>query len=101
MSIMLFYETLRDLGYDISPVSDDLMSNIITDFLENPEKKDSISGIIQDLDSNKHLLYTSNIKLESNFTELYLKELGFEWKTIDKNFMMKYINYFRKIKFLD
>lgn len=101
MSIMLFYETLRDLGYDISPVSDDLMSNIITDFLENPEKKDSISGIIQDLDSNKHLLYTSNIKLESNFTELYLKELGFEWKTIDKNFIMKYINYFRKIKFLD
>lgn len=101
MPIKLFYETLKELHIDISPVTDDLMTNIINNLLNDSEKRDSISGIIQDLDSNRHLLYTSSIQLDATFTELYLKNIGFEWKTIDKNYIIKYINYFKKIKFLD
>lgn len=101
LPLKLFFETLNEMKINLLPVSDEKMTNIIEELLNNPSKKDILSGIIQDLDSNKHLVYTSNIKLDSSFTENYLKYIGFSWKNLDKNYIMKYINYFRKIKFLD
>ena len=101
LPLKLFFETLNEMKINLLPVSDEKMTNIIEELLNDPSKKDILSGIIQDLDSNKHLVYTSNIKLDSSFTENYLKYIGFSWKKLDKNYIMKYINYFRKIKFLD
>ena len=101
LPLKLFFETLNEMKINLLPVSDEKMTNIIEELLNDPSKKDILSGIIQDLDSNKHLVYTSNIKLDSSFTENYLKYIGFSWKNLDKNYIMKYINYFRKIKFLD
>ena len=89
------------MGNNLIPVSEEKMTNIIEALLDDPEKKNILSGIIQDLDSNKHLVYTSNIKLETAFTEEYLKHIGFSWQYLDKNYIMKYINYFKEIKFLD
>lgn len=101
LPIKLFFDTLSNMGINLLPVSDNKMTNIIDELLNNPLKKDILSGIIQDLDSNKHLVYTSNIKLESSFTENYLKMIDFSWQYLDKNYIMKYINYFKEIKFLD
>ena len=98
LPLNLFFETLNEMKINLLPVSDEKMTNIIEELLNDPSKKDILSGIIQDLDSNKHLVYTSNIKLDSSFTENYLKYIGFSWKKLDKNYIMKYINYFRKIK---
>ena len=101
LPIKLFYDTLNDMSINLIPVSEEKMTNIIEALLDDPEKKNILSGIIQDLDANKHLVYTSNIKLETAFTEEYLKHIGFSWQYLDKNYIMKYINYFKEIKFLD
>ena len=101
MPIQLFYETLNNMGINLLPVSDSKMTNIIEELLNNPSKKDVLSGIIQDLDAKKRLIYTSNINLCSDFTETYLKHIGFSWEKINNNYIVKYINYFRKIKFLE
>lgn len=100
LSISLFIKTLSELGIKLLPVSDEEMSKIITELLEDENRKDILNGIIHDLDKDKKLVYTSNIRLDSSFTEKYLDFIGFEWKEIDKEYIIKYINYFKKIKFL-
>ena len=101
MSIKSFYEVLSEMGINILPVSEEKMTDIIEKLLNDPLKKNILSGVIPDIDANKHLVYTSNITLESSFTEEYLKQIGFSWDEIDQNYITKYIEYFRKIKFIE
>lgn len=101
LSIKLLLETLNnDLNIDILPVPDTMMKDIITGILSDNNRKEILSGIIYDLDDNKNLIYTSNIRLNSNFTEKYLNKLGFKWKNIDKDYIIRYMNYLKKIKFI-
>ena len=89
------------MGINILPVSEEKMTDIIEKLLNDPLKKNILSGVIPDIDDTKHLVYTSNITLESSFTEEYLKQIGFSWDEIDQNYITKYIEYFRKIKFIE
>lgn len=100
LPIKLLIDTLYEEGYKLLPVSDDEMRNIINELLKDDTKKNIISGIIHDLDKNKNLVYTSRIRLDCDFTEKYLKNIGFSWKPIDKNYLIKYINYFKSINFI-
>lgn len=101
LAIKLLMETLNnDLNIDILAVSDTMMKDIITGILADNSRKDILSGIIYDLDDNKNLIYTSNIRLNSDFTEKYLNKLGFKWKNIDKEYIIRYMNYLKKIKFI-
>lgn len=102
LAIKLLIETLNNnLNIDILAVSDTMMKDIITGILADNNRKEILSGIIYDLDDNKNLIYTSNIRLNSDFTEKYLNKLGFKWKNIDKEYIIRYINYLRKIQFID
>ena len=55
---------------------------------------------ISDMDENEHLQYDSNIRIENSFTVEYLKQLGFDWKEIDFEYLKKYVEYFKKIGYL-
>ena len=46
------------------------------------------------------LVYTSRIRLSCDFTEKYFENIGFSWKPIDKNYLIKYINYFKSVDFI-
>lgn len=102
LPIALLMETFTsDLGIDILPVSDELMKDILTGILANNDRKNILSGIIYDLDDKKNLVYTSNIRLNADFTNNYLNKLGFFWKKIDKQYIIKYMKYFKKINFIN
>lgn len=101
LPIKLFIDILEQMNIKLLPVSNEKMSQIINHTLNDDNKKEIISGIIHDLDKDKNLVYTSKIKLDCDFTEKYLEKLGFHWKKIDKNYIIKYINYFRDINFID
>jgi thioester reductase-like protein len=96
-----FINTITSMGLDIIPVSDVLMNDIINGMLVNDERKEAVSGIVQDLSKDKKLIYTSSVKLDCNFTQNYLKSTGFKWKKIDKNYIIRYLNYFKEIGFLN
>ena len=93
LPIKLLIDTLYEKGYKLLPVSNDEIRNIINELLKDDTKKNIISGIIHDLDKNKNLVYTSRIKLDCNFTEEYLKNIGFSWKPIDKNYLQNLLHY--------
>jgi thioester reductase-like protein len=52
---------------------------------------------INDMNDDNQLVYDSNIKIENNFTENYLRMLGFEWSNIGLDYIQKYVLYFRKL----
>ena len=101
LSLKLFVDVLDELGIKLLPVSVDEMTKLVEELLQDDKRKNILSGIIHDLDENKHLVYTSKIRLDSTFTEKYLNSIGFYWKNIDKSYIIKYISYFRKIKFIE
>lgn len=101
LSIKLLMETLNhDLNIDILAVSDTMMKDILTGILADNNRKDILSGIIYDLDDDKNLIYTSNIRLNSDFTEKYLNKLDFKWRSIDKEYIIRYMKYLKKINFI-
>jgi len=101
LPIKLLMDTLNnDLNIELLAVNDIMMKDILTGILADNDRKDILSGIIYDLDENKNLIYTSNVRLICNFTEKYLNKLGFKWKKIDKEYIIRYINYLRKINFI-
>lgn len=101
LEIKLLIDTINnDLDIDILPVSDTMMKDIITGILADNARKDILSGIIYDLDENKQLIYTSNIRLNCAVTEKFLQKIDFDWKCIDKDYIIKYMNYLKKVKFI-
>lgn len=102
LPIKLLIETLNnDLNIDILAVPETMMKDILTGILADNNRKGILSGIIYDLDDDKNLIYTSNIRLNSNFTEKYLNKIGFKWKVIDKEYIIRYMNYLKQIKFIN
>ena len=99
--IKLFFKVIQDLNIKLLPVSNDTMSNIITKILEDNHKKEIMSGIIYDLDNNKRLIYTSNISLNSNFSNKYLLKIGFNWKKINTNYLKRCLKYFKQIDYIN
>ena len=75
-------QTSTSMGIDIVPVSDRLMTDIITGILDDESRQDVVSGIVHDLNKDKKLVYTSSIRLNSDFTENYLKNCRF---SLEKN----------------
>lgn len=100
MPIKLLIDTLYSLGYEIIPMSDKMFAYLITGILSDDVKNNCLSGIIYDLDESKRLTYTYNVRLHANFTDEYLKRISFTWKDIDADYIIRYMNYFKKIGFI-
>ena len=101
IEIKLLISTLNELGIKLQGIDDEKMAKTITEILENDDRKEILSGIINDIDSNKKLVYTSNVRIDSEFSKKYLKKIGFSWKNIDKEYILKYMDYFKRIKFIN
>ena len=81
-------------------INNDLFSQNIKKLLKTASKKDILSGIINDIDSNYNIQYSSEIPTISEFTKYFLYKFGFTWPEIDKNYIEKYINYMKEQKIL-
>lgn len=90
---------LHDMEIDIKPVSDNDFSNKISLVLKDKLLKDKINGIIADLTDEKLLNLINGIIPDSHFTNQYLETINFEWPLIDRNYIYKYIEYFKNIKY--
>ena len=101
LPIKFLIQVVNNLGINLLAVPEQMMIDIITGILANNNRKGILSGIIYDLDETKRLVYTSNIRLNCNFSEKYFNYIGFNWKPIDKEYIIKYINYLRKVKFIN
>ena len=96
MKDMISY--LKDYGININIVNNEKFVELVNSSLQND--KSTLSGIINDFDSNKKLIYESNIELNNEFTNAFLKNIGFKWPKIDKEYIFKYFDYLKNINYL-
>ena len=101
LPIKFLVNTMKELGINIEAVDDETMSRKLKEILNDNFKKEILSGIIHDIDSKKRLIYTSNIRVSYDFSEKYLEKIGFSWKNIDREYILKYMNYFKGIGFIE
>ena len=101
VQLLDLYDMLRKIGIDVNIVSEREFSNIINKLLEDDNNNDILSGIIRDFNSEKKLVYQSNIKIKSDFTKQFLENIGFEWPYIDINYIRNYFKYLIDIGYLN
>ena len=90
-----FIELLNEYGLkmDILPEKDFLK---VVDSVLNTDES-ILSGIINDFDKNKKLVYDSNIILKSDFTNEFLNTLSFSWCKIGKIYLFRYLDYLKNL----
>ncbi len=94
-------EYINEIGIKLDFVSNSEFSNKVKQFLSDKNLKNEISGIITELNKDKIFDLNANILLNSNFSNTYLQKLGFKWTNINKNYIVKYFNYFKNINYFD
>ena len=92
----------KSFNIQIDIVDNKTFTNTVNKIINNPNLKNNLSGIINDFDTNKKLVYDdSNIKIQNTFTNKLLRNLFFRWPKIDKKYIKKYLIYLRSIGYLD
>ena len=95
------YDTMVKLGIPIKLVSDEEFKTILTQLLQNPDKKAYLEGIINDLSPDKKLVYESEVKIKSDFTKVLLEKMGFSWPIIDERYLKNYFKYLADIGYFN
>jgi hypothetical protein len=54
-----------------------------------------------DMDEQGRLVYDSNIRIINDFTVWFMAKVGFEWCDIDLEYIKGYVDYFRKLGYLE
>jgi len=91
---------LNSLNEPIREVTDDEFRNKINYALKDQNLKNEINGIITDLDESKLLNLINTVIPNCELTQNYLENIGFKWPIIDEKYIEKYIEYFKKIKYI-
>ena len=94
------FSILKSLKLDIEIVDKETFNKKISSLSKDSSSKNILSGIINDFDENKNLVYNTNIKLQNNFTNKLLKNLSFKWPKINERYMKKYIIYLKSIGYI-
>lgn len=89
-----------NLGIKIRVITEKEFADLITKYMKDEKKSEDISGIVIDLTRDNRLNYKTNTKIKSDFTINLLKKIGFMWPEVDQEYLIKYFNYLKKIKFL-
>lgn len=90
----IIIKELINIIYENFPiVSSESFKTIVKNIIKDSKQRNLLSSIINDMDSDFNLIYSSDIKLKNDFTVKFLEKVGFKWPKITD----EYIN---KIKYL-
>lgn len=87
------------LGYPLRAVPGDEFTAALRETAKRAGMEHIFETFINDLDKEDRLNYDSNIRIENGFTEEYLRRLDFDWGEIGLEYLRKYEEHFRKIRY--
>ncbi|MGE5473425.1 MAG: thioester reductase domain-containing protein [Ignavibacteriales bacterium] len=93
-------ELFRDLGIEIKCLDQDEFKELIKKVISDESSRIKLKGIINDFDEESQLKFKTSVKLNSEITLSYLKQLGFEWPPINAEYMQKIINYMKEVNYI-
>lgn len=93
-------EILKELSISMKVVDGETFSNLLKRTVKE-NKSYLYEAFLGDMDGDGKLRYETNIHIQNNFTLSYLKQLGFEWTQIDYEYVKGYIEYYKRLGFLE
>lgn len=91
---------LKKFDIHIEPLDDDTFKEKILEYTNSLNS--GIAAIVNDIDTtNLSLKYNYTVNIKSEYTKNILKDLGFEWKKINNNYLYKIFNHMISIGFIN
>ena len=85
-------KVLKKAKYKIDIVTEKLFVEKLNNIIQDETAKESIGGIINDLDNELHLDYKIDIEINSRFTTKYLFRMLFIWPRITNKYLKKFVS---------
>lgn len=95
------FEILKEMDISMKAVDGKAFSEALKCTLQENGREHIFKALQNDLDENGKLVYESNIHIKNDFTVWFLKQVGFEWGMIDEDYVRGYVEYFRKLGYLN
>ena len=96
-----FLEVVHKLGIPMKVISGVEFNRALQETIKQSNTEYIFEAFQNDMDEQGRLVYDSNIRIENDFTLWFLKNVGFEWNETDMEYISGYIDYFRKIGYLE
>ena len=94
-------EVFRQLDVKMELVSGEVFNATLQKIAHDSQTEYIYEAFQNDMDESGKLIYDSNIRLKNDFTDWFMRKLGFEWAQIDYDYIKAYIEYFREIGYLE
>ncbi|MBP3569183.1 MAG: amino acid adenylation domain-containing protein [Lachnospiraceae bacterium] len=95
-----FLEVVHDLGISMKVVDGAAFNQALQQTIKSTGEEYIFEAFQNDMDEQGRLVYDSNIRIRNEFTDWFLKKLGFEWNETDLEYIRGYVEYFREIGYL-
>ena len=94
-------EVLNQLGYRMVVVSGEKFNRTLQNLAKNSKTEYIYEAFQNDMNENGELVYDSNIRIRNDFTDWFMKKVGFEWAQIDFDYIKGYLEYFRNLGYFE
>ena len=96
-----FLVMVHKLGISMDVVSGAEFNRALQETIKQSNTEYIFEAFQNDMDEKGRLVYDSNIRIKNEFTLWFLEKVGFEWNETDMEYNSGYIDYFRKIGYLE
>ena len=96
-----FLEMVHKLGISMDVVNGAEFNRALQETIKQSNTEYIFEAFQNDMDEQGKLVYDSNIRIKNEFTLWFLEKVGFEWNETDMEYISGYIDYFRKIGYLE
>ncbi len=96
-----FLEVIRKLGIPMDVVEGSKFHQALEKTVQSAGKEYIFQALQNDMDEKGRLVYDSNIRIMNEFTVWFLKKVGFRWNETDFEYIRGYVEYFRKLGYLE
>ena len=87
----------RELGVNIASLSGEDFKRFLLTTKGSPQTEQFFEAFVDNLDESNRLVFNSDIHIQTDFTVDYLKALGFLWPKLTREYIKKYVDYFKNI----
>ncbi len=94
-------ELVKKMNINMNIVDSDTFNNALRKTIKDISMKYIFEAFQNDMDESGKLVYDTNIHIDNEFTVWFLKKLGFEWPEIDEEYLTGYVEYFKKLSYLE
>ena len=78
-------------------LQDDDFTKLVKSTLNDKNRKEILSFLINDIDKNLHFIYNTNIIVQSESTINYLYKIGFKWSYITDKYLIRFLELLRSV----